>query len=202
MIPLARWLRNDEARADGEDAVGVAVPAAAEHSGIIDDFSEDVVDAATARIESLEQENEDLHRQIEVLRMGAVAREQELVGELADVQASLITTELQSGLARLQSNMEQALVDVLAPVLGQIASRRATDELLTLMVKSMKESPEPLLILKAPRTLHSRLQALAEETSGVSLAESQQIELVFTSGRARFEELAARWIDIISGSAA
>lgn len=197
MIPLGRWLKDEEDRATGYDAGETVTQVATEASDVCNASAEVNTDHATLEREELEQRLEDLHRQIEDLRKAAAAREQEFIEQLGRAQATLITSDVLSVISRLQGAIEGTLLEVLTPFLGQVASRRATDELVALIHRSMKESPEPLLVLRAPQAIHSHLQPLVEENLGITLAESEEIELVFASYSARFEDLTGRWLEVL-----
>ncbi len=135
-------------------------------------------------------------------RQAAAARERELSERLGEALAMRLGQEVKDGLMRLQTDIETAVVDALGPFLEQEACRRSAVSLGSMIAQSLADISEPLIEVRAPQTLHGVLKAaLAQTGVTIDLNEGPHVELAIGTRVTQFEDLAARWIEVLAGHA-
>ncbi len=200
MIPLSRWLNDREGTEPQplpllNEAIDVlagdAVPLIAP------------VELEAADVAAREQEFADALRRAEdtlaTERHFHAQREQALREELGATLVCALTAQIEAGLAGLQEELEAALTDILRPFLGLRSTAEAISALAMLIETDFRNQAEPLLEVRAPRSLHDLVRPALEQAGlSTSLSEASRIEMVFKSRTSQFEQLATRWLDIIA----
>ena len=199
MIPLDRWLQDRSNVTSGdsrsvEQDLPFEISSSIAHS--VDD--EDTFRQDMKRLAELEDALVAAQREREELKVDAVRRESQLIESLGSDLAVKIGHDIKEGLARIQHDIEHALVDVLIPFLGEAVSRKTQDELGSLIATTFANSSEPFLEVRAPAEFHPMLLAgLARAGLTASATESSTIDVLFPDQRMRFEELSVQWISLI-----
>ena len=195
MIPLSRWLHDRESgphfafssdaggmEADGPPVGSFDPPEQASQSRELQ-----LEDALQAAEEALADE-----------RQSRDQRERRLREELGEDLALVLKNHIDVSLQSMQRELEAAIASILQPFLKEQSTSRAAAALIGLIEAELGHESQPLLELRAPCELHDAIRPSLERLNlPISLSEGWGIELAFTSRTARFEQLAARWHDII-----
>lgn len=202
MIPLARWLKKDgEQSGCAPVTMHVLDEHASEmHSCMSNDGLGEGIRERDQDISMLEEQVADLMRQLEQAKSDSESREADLELQFSKHLIAQLGADLHLGLCRLQEDLEAAVIDSLAPFLERQVTARSAAELRRLVKDALSESSETLVEFRAPPQLHPFLKEMCEEAgfSG-SMKDGPLIELQFSSGRSRFQTLADRWVELLSG---
>lgn len=200
MIPLSRWLTDQ----DGvPPTLQTEAPAAEEQLFApmeIADGAEPAGDPALLRVAELEEALREAEDRIEQLTSSLAAREAELLKRFGDELAVKLETDVLRAFNHMREVTEAALADVLTPFLVNEARERAAAALMHLLGTELRAAAEPVLEIRTPAELHAAVAGVANALAvPAAITAGERLEVVFSGRRARFEDLAARWRDIISG---
>jgi len=156
---------------------------------------------ASDRIRELEEALTAAHRDVEVQKSAAAQRERVLADEFSGALVARLIDDMRTGLAVIQRALESAICDVLTPFLSGEAGKVAGAKLLELVKASCRNSPEPLVQIRAPRQMHDAFRIAMEEMAlSATIVEASSVELDFAARSEHFEELASAWINVIAGA--
>ena len=205
MIPLGEWLSGGR----GNGPVSSELPAAL-WSAVMDQSTEERDSGKSqARLdEAYERGRAEAFAEMAARGEAALAeqqklmeaREREIVVEWSARCSSAVSASIKDAFADLRHRLETALSDALSPFLDGMAHAKALQQVMRLLAAEMTGAPDPVLEIRAPAAMHEHLSLLLEQQGfGVTLTESDKIEAVSHSGTAKFETMAARWIELMRG---
>lgn len=195
MIPLSRWLSDRET---GPQCAFSPDPEPAEFAGLPQTPDGDTEISVPGRELELEDALRTAEESLVHERLSHAQREQHLRNTLGMELVSAMAALISDGLSAMKRDLETAIVDVLQPFLTKRAATQAASALTELMAAELRNEDQPLLGIRAPEQLHELMRPALEQMGvSASLSDGSRIELAFPSRKARFEQLASRWREII-----
>ena len=131
-------------------------------------------------------------------RQLADSREQEYIREWSARCSSGVGASVAEAFADVRRCLETALTDALSPFLEEMVHATALQQVFHLLAGELTDTEDAILEIRAPATMHGHLSGFLEKRGlGAVLTESDRIEVVSRAGTAKFETMAARWIDLL-----
>lgn len=203
MIPLSEWLSSGRGKAPSLSEIpavmaSVLVDGSAEECNPLE--SQALADAAyeRGRADALADAAAATEAALAQQRQLADSREQEYIREWSARCSSGVGQSAVAAFADMRRCLETALTDALSPFLEEMAHARALRQVLQLLTGELTAAEDAIVEIRAPVAMHGHLSGFLEEHGlGAVLTESDRIEVVSRAGTAKFENMAARWIEFM-----
>lgn len=201
MIPLAKWLRDD----DVPSSIGVM----ASLSEIEATSNQDQSALQQAAIQEAYErgraeaagEADAAHAQAMAnFAAQAAAREADIAAEWSAKFSEQLADGIQSSFRQMRSSLETALETVLANLLGTEVRLRIATSLMQVIDDEISAAKRLPVEIGAPEYLHDQIRGQCETRGfAVSITDSPQIKVTFQDGLLRYEDMSKQWDDMVRG---
>ena len=122
--------------------------------------------------------------------------EQDWAQRMAEMTVDCVIGALQT----LRAQLDESVCAVLTPLLDEVVTRRATDQLLALTEQEMALQGATLIEIRAPLALHGHLRdCLSAAGHGATIVADRRVTVAGRDGTAVFEAMAGRWMAQVRG---
>ncbi len=201
MIPLAKWLQEDDPPAleviSGPSFASDADPAASErHQAEIEEayqrgFSDGAAERDVVHAETLAAQE-----------AASSVREAAIVAEWSVRFSGQIVEGIETSFLAMRRDIETALEKALSVFLEDEVRRKLSTSLLQVIENETSGAGRLPLEVSAPEELHDHIRSQCESRGlTLSLTHSSEIKVIFRDGLLRFDDMSKHWSEMIKGAA-
>lgn len=203
MIPLAKWLRDENAPPETAFLSGFPELSAAEESGAAERHQLELEEAYQRGRADGAAERDAIHAAALVDHEArAAARDFEITREWSEKFSGQLAGAIADSAAAMRREIEAALESVLSAFLEDDLGRKIAVSLVQIIDGEIAAGGRLPLEISAPEPLHEQIRAQCELRGlSLSLTDSPGIKVVFRDGLLRYDDMSKQWTDAIRGMA-
>ena len=199
MIPLAKWLQDDDPQQPDFMPSLAMAPVLPDETAGPEQHQAELEDAYQRGLADGAAERDARHAEaLAELEARAAGREAEIEAEWSAKFSADLAANISESLSAMRSGIEQALESVLGAFLEDEVRRKLSTSILQTIEDETSGSGRIPLEISAPEHLHEQIRAQCEMRGlTLSLTHSSEIKVVFRDGLLRFDDMSKQWSDMI-----